>query len=60
MEDQEDFDAACWAEQESQERRRRNEEALARLRPIAAQFRQECEQWEREFAARDPFRREAI
>jgi hypothetical protein len=48
MDEQEDFDAACWAQQEQDERRQRESEAIARCRPIAEQFRRDCAQFERD------------
>jgi hypothetical protein len=51
VDEQEDFDAACWAQQEFDERRRREDEAIARCRPLAEQFKRDCAEWEQESIA---------
>lgn len=58
--DQDDFDAACFAQLELEERRKREDDEIARLRPIGEQFSRDLAEWERTSPLRYPFRRQAI
>lgn len=46
MDEQDDYDAACWAQAELEERRQREDEAIARCRPLAKQFERDIAQFE--------------
>jgi hypothetical protein len=52
MDEQEDFDAACWAQQEQDERREREDRLLARHRVLLDEFRRDNAAYEKQ---RDEF-----
>jgi hypothetical protein len=51
MDEQQDYDDACWAQQEFDERRRREDEALARCRHLTEKFKRDNAVFEHETAA---------